>query len=406
MVARQNGKTLLLQVKALYKLFVDGAQLVIGTAQTLDVAEEAWNGAIEIVQATPELSEEVEQIYKVNGKKSLTIAGGGRWKIAAASRRGGRGLSGDDVNMDELREHQKWDSWAAVTKTTMARPRAQVWAYSNAGDDASVVLNHLQAMGRAAIDDLTDSDQSFGLFEWSAPEDCDPTDRDVWPMSNPSLGYTITEDSLAASLATDPPEVFRTEALCLRVTTLVRQKLPPKSWLACLDHDSRIDADLPVFALEVAWDRSYSAICAAGPRLDGLSHVELIAYQAGTDWVVPWLEKRMRQCHVVVVDRSAPGGSLLTEMVSAGLRLKIVGTRDHAQACGALYDAVVTEQIRHIGQEPLNVALSAAVTRQLSDVWVWDRKQSPVDISPITAATLALWGTALYPLYDLIDTVQ
>ena len=61
-VARQNGKTTLVQVLALWRMFVDGAGLVIGTAQNLDVAEEAWTGAVEMAEGVPELAAEIASV--------------------------------------------------------------------------------------------------------------------------------------------------------------------------------------------------------------------------------------------------------------------------------------------------------------------------------------------------------
>jgi hypothetical protein len=143
-------------------MFVLQVPLVIGTAQNLDISEESWDKAVEIVESVPELAAEIAHVDKTNGKKALKLTSGSRWKIAAASRKGGRGLSGDDVNLDELREHHTWDSWAAVTKTTMARPKAQIWAFSNAGDDRSVVLNDLQEKGRASRSTDPDPDRVDG----------------------------------------------------------------------------------------------------------------------------------------------------------------------------------------------------------------------------------------------------
>jgi hypothetical protein len=153
LVARQNGKSTLAQVLALFFMYVRSAPLVIGTAQNLDIAEEVWQGAVDIAEDVPELQDEIERIVRVNGKKALELRSGERYKVQAANRRGGRGLSGDLVIMDELREHQSWDSWSAVTKTTLARSLAQIWALSNAGDASSIVLAHLRRMGHAALGD-------------------------------------------------------------------------------------------------------------------------------------------------------------------------------------------------------------------------------------------------------------
>src|SRR6202043_3003669 len=116
------------------------------------------------IEASADLREDLAQIRRVNGDEwfrldidhtreldydddeydeSLTLAGGGRYKIAAANRKAGRGLSIDELNIDELREQRNWAAWSALSKTTMARPLAQIWCMSNAGDDESVVLNQL-----------------------------------------------------------------------------------------------------------------------------------------------------------------------------------------------------------------------------------------------------------------------
>lgn len=302
LVARQNGKTSIVEIKNLWKMFVLGVKLVIGTAQNLDISEESWDKAVEIVESIPDLAAEVVHVDRTNGKKALRLSNGSRWKIAAASRKGGRGLSGDDVNLDELREHQNWAAWGAVSKTTMARPNAQTWAYSNAGDDKSVVLNTLQATGRAlaqmaddaaraglSVLDIPEFDASFGHFEWSAPDDvkctcadrkdkphdgdCRLRDRTAWAAANPSLGYTITEQAIESSLATDPETVFRTEVLCQHVHDLDEGIISPAQWVAVGDASSRRAPDSAVaVAVDISPLRDWAAICAYGERADGLGH--------------------------------------------------------------------------------------------------------------------------------------
>ena len=145
LVARQNGKTMLMLVLALWHIYARGSRTVIGTAQDLVNAEKAWAEAVDMAQSEPELAELIANIVQQTGKKALVLEDGEQYRVAAASRRGARGFSGDLVLLDELREHQSWDSWAASTKTTLARPKAQVWCFSNAGDFLSIVLRYLRA---------------------------------------------------------------------------------------------------------------------------------------------------------------------------------------------------------------------------------------------------------------------
>ena len=404
LVARQNGKTTLVEVKNLWKMFVLRVPLVIGTAQNLDVSEESWDKAVEIVESIPDLAAEVPKdggVIRVNGKKSLKLIHGSRWKVAAASRKGGRGLSGDDVNLDELREHHTWDSWAAVTKTTMARRKAQIWAFSNAGDDRSVVLNALQEKGQAAAVDPT-AEMTLGHFEWSAPDDCPIDDPQMWRLANPSLGYPqgISVEALKAALETDPEPIFRTECLCQRVPDLVPSKIPLTNWVKCADPKSQISGGV-VLTWEVSWRRDRAAICVAGLRADGKPHVELVEYRDGTDWLPARLGEIANRQPVaaVVFDPGGPAGSMLSEVVERlprNLEPKALTTRDFAHACGRIYDAAMAGTMRQLGDDRLLEMLRKSATRTLADAWAWDRRHSTADISGLVGVTVALHGLAVH----------
>lgn len=436
LVARQNGKSTLSQVLALWFLYVYGYKLVLGTAQDLDTAEEVWQGAVDLVEeldeddnpVRPELLELLERVILVNGKKTLELKSGQRYKVKAANRRAGRGLSGDLILLDELREHQSWDSWAAVTKTTMARADAQVWALSNAGDAASLVLRYLRKMAHGAIGDpdrlntsdepgsllpaldadelaLDASDDSLGIFEWSAPPGCSVTDRDGWAMANPAMGYTITERTIESACKTDPEWVFRTEVLCQWSDGSLEGPFPAGTWESCLDASSRIPENAPISAcVDVSWDRSMAHIAFAGKHTcddpeckgkhDGMLHIEVVASRAGTDWVKPWLEERIEAAnitHLTVQQNSAPVSSILDELSGLKVKMKPWSGPEIGRACGGFYDLVREGALRHLQQPVLDVPAATAKVRPLGDAWAWDRKNSTTDVSPLVAVTAAVW---------------
>jgi hypothetical protein len=51
-----------------------------------------------------------------------------------------------------------------------------------------------------------------------------------------------------------------------------------------------------------------------------------------------------------------------------------------------------SQSLRHLGTPELDAAVAGAITRPLGDAWAWSRKSSSVDISPLVASTMALWG--------------
>ncbi len=424
LVARQNGKSTLMQVLTLWRMYAEGAPLVIGTAQSLDIAEEQWLGAVELAEDIPELAEHIEHVDKTNGKKALRLTTGERYKVAAASRKGGRGLSGDLVLLDELREHQNWQAWSAVTKTTMARRMAQIWAASNAGDLASVVLRHLRSLAHRAlgypdgedgmvelppVDDEDDPDDSLGIFEWSAGPERTVRDREGYCEANPSLGYTVDIRSITAAASTDPEWVFRTEVLCQFVSMIGTGPFPAGAWALSLDtkEDRRErgvvrDVTRPAcYGIDMTHDRSTVHVAIAFWDTEGRMRVELAAQRPGSDWLIPWLkspDRKVKPHHIALQASGAPIGSLLQAMQDADLDPYEWGGQQLAGWHGLFFDLIssaVAEENPEVklthGEQPLlDVAAGSAAVKNLGDGWAIDRKASPANASPLVAAIAAV----------------
>lgn len=439
LVARQNGKSVMGMVLSLFFLYVLCASLILGTAQDLDQATEVWEGAVEMVLDSEELSEAIEQIYRGNGNKTLRIEGRRRYKVAAATRRGTRGKTSNLVLMDEIREHQTFQAWSAASKTTKSVRNGLVWCMSNAGDGTSVVLRHLRVQAHRAIGDpdgiaaaldgaavepspeeaeaMAEAMSSVGIFEWSAPPGCSKWDRDAWAQANPSMGYGFLEEStIATDCATDPEDDFRTEDLCQWRTTSVSPPFPVGAWEQGKDPDSEIAPDAPLtFGVDVSADRKHASIAVCGERSDHELHVELVAYEKNIGWVVEWFRKRVNRyggrMRIALQGGSAPVASL-SDLLGAldGVEVVEAATSLMAEWCGRLWDAVaaldpelpedetgLSVPVRHVPQPRLDLAANVAVTRPARDgAWTWDREKSSEDISPLVAATAA-FGAATEP---------
>jgi hypothetical protein len=427
LVGRQNGKSTVMQALTLWRMYIDRCSLVIGTAQDLEVAESLWAESVEMAEETEELATEISKVEKGAGRKKFVLRSGEQYKVKAATRRGGRGLSGELVLLDELREHQSWDAWGAVTKTTNAKARAQVYGISNAGDATSIVLRYLRKMAHEELgdpdglnteeapeellaEDEDIDDSALGIFEWSAPPGTDLRDRDGWAQANPALGWRIQESTLASDARTDPEWIFRTEVLCQWTDGSLEGPFPPDAWEKSRDSESTPNiASGIALCVDVSWDRSTSHIGLAGWRDDGVPHVEVIASRTGTDWVVGWLadeerDEAIASAPVVVQAVGAPVSSLVDPLTKAGFEILEWKGADLGSGTGAFYDrvrAAVGEGpnetgLRHRPQPVLDVAAATAVTKPSGDAWLWDRKRSPTDVAPLVAVTGALWGLTTY----------
>lgn len=420
LVARQQGKTFFLEPLALFHLYVLHDGLVLGTAQNIETAEEAWEGTISRAEENDELKAQIARVRRSNGGKSLELVEGQKYKVVSATRKGARGKRGDLVIMDELREQQNWDGWGAISKTTLARPNAQLWAFSNAGDGTSCVLARLRRIGHAAAGDPDGlcsvggddpaayvDDSTVFLAEWSAPPNADVENETelnaALEQANPSLGYGfVTERALKSALRTDPPEVFKTECLCQWVTAQVAQPFPDGAWSAGEDAQSVIAPDsVKTFGVDVSADRGNTSIAVCGLRADRAQHVEVIAYRSGTGWPVEWFRNRVdpaRPVRVALQGRGAPV-SALADVLSAidGVELVECVGRDVAAWSGKFFDGVKANidggevaRIIHRPQPVLDLAANVAQTRALGDgAWTFDRVHSDADISPLIACVMA-----------------
>ncbi len=392
LIARQNGKTLWAQVLALWALYLDGATLVLGTAQNLDIAEECWQGSVDIAEGVPDLAAEIADVNRTNGKKALVLTGGERYKVQAANRRGGRSLTVKLAILDELREHQTWDAWGAITKTTMAQRDGLVVALTNAGDDKSVVLNDQQERATSRVDD---PETTIAIFEWSGAPGCDINDPQAQAQANPSVGYTdLTIEAIRAAAESDPEPIYRTEVLCQHVAQIVPSALPAADWANLADEASEVqDGAYLVFGVDLSWDRSVASVAVAGTRADGLVHVQVIGVLDPTT-VVAWLRERVRRWAPIAVTlqgTGAPASSLANELEGIGCPVHPVNGSDVVKAAGLMYDAIKAGRVRHLGDPALHQQVELAVSRKVGQAWALDRRDSPIDISGLVAVTEALW---------------
>lgn len=442
LIARQNGKTQWLKGLGLWKLYLDGAEQVLLTAQNLDLAETTLSEAVADVKANLLLRKEYRRFSQTNGKFKLVLkspnevrrAAGQKplstpganspreWRTTPATRRGGRSLSVDLAMLDELREHQTWKAWDAITPTTQSRPRSLTVGASNAGDATSIVLRSLRDGAIAKIIAGETAQTQIGLFEWSVPDDVEYDNPKFWPMANPGLGYlpgnTIRRLQGKLEAKKDDPAGFKTEYLCMWVSSMAPSVFPPDDWKATTDKSSkRADGSEVWTSVDVNAERTKAYISAAAERVDGDWHVETIAARRGTDWVLPWYtdptrlvedptgsidvdgkKYRSKFAGIVIQARGAPATSLIEALRLAGFNVVELGGADLTIAYSGFYD-LLTEKPRgrvwHRPSPALDASVGLAQAKFIGDAWVIDRKKG--DASAVIGCVQAVWGASQIP---------
>lgn len=398
LVARQNGKTHVLKVLALFWLFVECQQLVLGTSSNRDYAKEAWQGAVTMASDSEPLANRIPKrgVRTANGSECLTTVDGCRYTIAAANRKGGRSLTVNRLVIDELREHRNFDAWDAATNAQNAVWDAQCFAITNQGDETAVVLDALRTPALEHIETGA-GDPGLGLFEWSAPPGADPTDVHALAMANPNLGYRVDPDALvgkglrAKNAGGKELAGFRTEVMCQRVH-LLDPAIDPDRWeLAGVEPADALQLaehrDAVALCLDVAPDGSHASLVAAAV-IDGLVHVEVVAAWQGLGCTkavrteLPGIVRRVRPrafgwfpagpTAAVAADlreRKVPGADRWPPRSTALVELN---SELHA-VCMGLADLVVAGEVRHPRDPMLTAHVNAAQKLRRGDGWVFTR---------------------------------
>jgi len=413
-VPRQSGKTTLTLSTMVHRALGFGTrQNIIYTAQTRGAARKKWEDEhVAALEGTA--LRKLFNVRKQLGQEAIRWRNGSKHGIESNTEKAAHGETLDLGVIDEAFAHEDARLEQAFKPAMITRPAPQLWVLSTAGTAKSTYL-------RGKVDDGRERARlaawgSVAYFEWSAPGvsdpggAADPHDPATWWACMPALGHTITEEAIRAELESMDLSEFRRAYL-----NQWPDDAPPEwlvitraAWEGLEDPDSGVTGPLALCA-DVTPDRSAGSIAVAGLRRDGLAHVEVIDARPGTGWMVPRLVElveRWKPC-ALVVDVAGPAGSLLAGLEKAGLEVVKPSAREVAQACGALYDMVMpppdpvaaadwVPTLRHLGQPELAAALAGAQKRPLGDAWAWARKGLSVDISPLVAGTLAVWGHAKF----------
>lgn len=398
-VPRQNGKGAILEARELFGLVLGGERLIIHSAHLFKTSLDAFRRILFLFQNTPDLDRMIKKISLATGQEGIELTNKNRLSFVARTKGGGRGLTGDVVVLDEAYEltQQQLD---ALLPTLLARPNPQIWYTSSPSLDAvsGEALFALRERGESG------TDKRLAWFDWGQPRGVNLNDPEVHRQANPAYGIRIFAETIAVLRKALSPEGFGREVLGIWPETAGESHLSPALWRELADPQAERPIDM-AFAIDVSPNRSRSTIMCCGPNSDGHMLATVVDHGDGTDWLVArCLELKERWNPVAFgLDIAGPAGSLLAELERAGIKrpedpdrplrgaLIVPTTREVAQAWGQFVDAGRQRLLRHLDEEPLNIALAGAKTRPLGEGQAWARRVSTVDISPLVGATLALW---------------
>ena len=398
-LSRQNGKSTLMMLRILTGMFVWGEGLQLASAHRLTTSLETFRQIVGLIESNPKLEKEVKKIRWQHGAEEIELFGNRRFVVKAANN-AARGLSKPEtIHLDELREYKDEDAWSSMRYSMMAAKNPQVWVYSSAGDQHSVILNKLRE--RALVSATTDD--PIGWFEWSAEPDAPITlpsgdiNWSAFAQANPSLGITIHPDNIKAVI-NDPIDIVRTEVLSQWVDT-INSAIDAQKWALCQTDPIPLDPEQPTWlGLDLSPDRKFGALVAT-QKLPGERFNLVLLHTWSNDYslndlavandIAPYVRRYNTQT-VAYSKRTAQ--AVASRLVPAGISITDMDGAIYAESCDRWLGAINSHRLQHGGQEELTQQTLSAAKLPFGDgSWVIGRRASRVAVCAAVASALATY---------------
>jgi hypothetical protein len=405
-VARQNGKTFLLDVLVKFWLYVEERRGdILITSKNRGKAKEFWSNIITTTRRHPELAALYEKHKEAAGEEFYRTTDGVIFRFAAPNGDAGRGDSNERVILDELRQHRNEECWASAYPSMAAMPFGQLVAITNQGDDRSVVLHGLRDQAHAFIK-TGKGDPKLGILEWSAPDGADPLDVEALAQANPNLGHRLDVEDLlsdaegALAQGGDKLNEFLTERMCIRIRSF-DGAINPAAW-----EDGFVEGDLShpglhrVAAIDVSGDRRHVTLMAGARIADGrirvATRMEWVGDTAITDMrrdLSGELKGRFTDFGFIP---NGPTAAIRDDFKvrpgvwpPRGVRLHEIPTGETADICMALAEQVEAGQIVHSSPDDdmLTSQVTGVVKKRSGAKWYFARPDGSTGYADAAYAT-------------------
>lgn len=238
--------------------------------------------------------------------------------------------------------------------------------------------------------------ENTGWAEWSVEDESDIQDRELWYLTNPSLGTIFTERSIMDEIGTDVID-FNIQRLGLWLKYNQKSAISATEWGVLLRSKCEITGKL--FAgVKYGNDGTNVALSIAVKTTDGKVFVEAIDCQPvrnGNAWIIAFLTKADIQS--VAIDGASGQNILAAEMKDARLKPPILPTVKEVIVANSLFEqAVFKESVCHAGQPSLEQVVTNSDKRPIgSNGGFGYRSQlEDYDIALMDSIVLAHWVCA------------
>ena len=319
---------------------------------------------------------------------------GGRVEFRTRSSKGGLGEGFDLLVIDEAQEYTTdQESALKYVVTDSKNPQTIFCGTPPTPLSSGTVFTDLRKSA------LEGSAENVGWAEWSVEEVSDPYDRELWYLTNPSLGIILTERAVQDEIGQDEID-FNIQRLGLWLKYNQKSAISETEWMALLTNGMpELTGKLHV-GIKYGNNGENVALSVAVKTKDERIFVEAIDCQSirnGNAWILNFLDKASVQS--IVIDGASGQSILAADLKEAGIKpTPILPTvREVITANSAFEQAVYQETLCHNGQPSLVQVVSNCEKRPIGSGGGFGYKSQleDYDIALMDSILLAHWACSV-----------
>lgn len=393
-IARQNGKSVILIMRALAGLLLFDEKTIILSSHQQKTSRLLFQNLESFFANYADLRKRVRAVSSALGREEIRLRSGAVVAFPARTRSTLRGWSVDCYLGDEAQLITD-DQWASAKPALAARRGAQTWMAGTAPSS----LTDAEVFGRLRQAAVNGTDESLAWLEYGAEPGCDLDDRAQWRAANPGR---VELEAIISERRELSPSDFAKERLNIWPAEQSEHVFGVGVWpaLAAARRDDLASA------AAIGLDRSHDGLVAVAAAFRdytaGTTHLEVVFIRDGVNNMaetVDWLKSNAGRTPIVI-DSVGTAAVAVSHLQAARRNVVVTHVGEMARAAVGLSDDVAAGLLTHADtpNNDLARAVDGARRRPIGDAggFGWDRRDGSTAISPLVAASLAHFGAVAH----------
>jgi hypothetical protein len=399
-IPRRNGKSELLIIRAIWAL--THGERVLYTAHLVSTSHNAWE---KISDRLSEMGFVENDDFKNTKQRGAEVIewlkggdtfGGGVINFRTRTVKGGLGEGYDLLIIDEAQEYTSdQESALKYVVTDSKNPQTLMCGTPPTAVSAGTVFKKY----RQRV--ISGRNSGNGWAEWGVPKMSDTRDRELWYETNPSLGYILSERTIADELGDDEID-DNIQRLGLWLTYSQKSAISRREWESfALDKPPELaEGHELYFGVKYSKNTPNVSLAVAVKTADERVFVEAIdcrSVRDGNAWMMPYFSNP--HAVSVVIDGAGNQDILKEEMAAAEVECRAILPKvgDVIEANTLFEKQLFAGLVCHAGQPSLAQAASTCEHRPIGSGggFGYFSNNDKIDAGLLEAVSLAHWQCAM-----------